>query len=204
MSAIRFLIVDPSPSLHTFLRKLLAGYGFEPEGIQCFSEPVAALEAARELQPDFLLTDWFAREPLQGIALYQKILEANPDCRFAMLSADASNENRHIAQEAGAVFLLKKPCSALELRQELDKALEMLAVESPKMSAHVNAKRSVATGGHSTAAIAIKIPKFEVGEQVLYRGQPSSVKYVILRRGELVLALNGTPGLIPASEVQKA
>lgn len=203
MSVIRFLIVDASPSLHTFVQQLLTGYGFESGGIKCVSNPMGALEVAKELQPDFLLTDWFAKEPLQGIDLHQKVLAINPDCRFAMLSADASNNNRQLAQEAGAIFLMQKPCTAQELRLALANAMELLAVENPKIAAHVRAKRN-ANVASAREPLTVKLPKFEVGEQVLYRGRQSSVKYVILRRGELVLALNGTPGLIDASEVQKA
>jgi hypothetical protein len=107
-----------------------------------------------------------------------------------------------LAQEAGAVFLLKKPCTAQELRAALTNAMELLAVESPKMAAHVNAMKSTAAKAKA-AAIAAKIPKFEVGENVQYRGRRESVKYVILRRGELVVQLNGMAGLVPASNVQK-
>jgi CheY-like chemotaxis protein len=202
MSAIRFLIVDSSQSLHTFMQQLLTGYGFDADCIQCATDPGAALEVSAELAPDFLLTDWFSKETIDGIALYQAILQRNPDCRFAMLSADASNSNRQVAQEAGAVFLLKKPCTAQELRAALTNAMELLAVESPKMAAHVNAMRSTAAKAQA-AVLAAKIPKFEVGEHVQYRGRRESVKYVILRRGELVVQLNGMTGLVPASNVQK-
>jgi DNA-binding NtrC family response regulator len=204
MSAIRFLIVDASPSLHTFMQQLLTGYGFEPGGIKCVSDPMGALEVAKELQPDFLLTDWFPKEPLQGIALHQKILAINPDCRFAMLSTDASNNSRQLAQEAGAIFLMQKPCTAQQLRLALANAMELLAVESPKMSAHVRATRNGANAVRTPAPPMTTIPKFEVGEQVIYQGRRASVKYVILRRGELVVQLHGMLGLIQASEVQKA
>ncbi len=203
MSAIRFLIADGSPSLHTFMQQLLTGYGFDAANIKCATDPVAALEVANELQPDFLLTDWFPKESIQGIGLFQKIAAINPECRFAILSTDASTSNRQLAQEAGAVFLLKKPCTAQELRAALTNAMELLAVEDPKMSSHVNARPHVQNVAQSAAPIAIKVPKFEVGEQVLFRGRRESIKYVILRRGELVVQLNGLSGLIPAAHIQK-
>jgi CheY-like chemotaxis protein len=202
MSAIRFLIVDNSQSLHTFMQQLLTSYGFDAGSIQCATDPGAALEAAAELPPDFLLTDWFLKEPMNGIALHRQILKRNSECRFAMLSADASSSNRQVALEAGAVFLLKKPCTAQELRAALTNAMELLAVESPKMAAHVNAMKSLAAKAQA-AAHAAKLPKFEVGEHVQYRGRRESVKYVILRRGELVVQLNGISGLVPANSVQK-
>ena len=202
MSVIRFLIVDASPSLHAFMQQLLFGHGFEPGAIQCVASPSAALEVAQQSQPDFLLTDWFAKEALQGIELHRKILAFNPDCRFAMLSTDASDSNRQLAQEAGAIFLMKKPCTAQELRQALANALELLAVESPKIAAHVRARRVASVPAHAEP-LAAKLPKFEVGEQVLYQGRRASVKYVILRRGELVVQLHGTPRLIHAGDLQK-
>ena len=202
MSAIRFLIVDASPSLHTFMQQLLTGYGFEAGGIKCVSDPVAALEAARDMPPDFLLTDWFAKEAMQGMELYQKILALNPDCRFAMLSTDASNNARQLAQEAGAIFLMQKPCTAQELRLAMANAMELLAVESPKMSAQIRTRRTTSTP-LAIEGLTAKLPKFEVGDQVMYQGRLASVKYTILRRGELVVQLHGVPKLVYAGDLQK-
>ena len=203
MSTIRFLIVDASPSLHTFMRQLLTGYGFDAHGVTCVTDPAAALQAAQENRPDFVLTDWFPKESMQGLELFQKIQALNPQCRFAMLSTDDSSSARQKAQEAGAVFLMKKPCTAQELRGALANAMELLAVEDPKMGAHVRAMRPKEAPA-APAQIAVNVPKYEVGEQVLYRGRRASIKYVILRRGELVVQLHGSSGLIPAINIQKA
>ena len=203
MSTIRFLIADASPSLHTFMRQLLIGYGFEAHGIACAADPASALLAAEENRPDFLLTDWFPKETMQGIELFQSIQRLSPQCRFAMLSSDASNAAREKAQEAGAVFLMKKPCTAQELRNALANAMELLSIEHPKMAAHVRAQRPK-DAQPVPAPIPIKVPKYEVGEQVLYQGRRASIKYVILRRGELVVQLHGSTGLIPATNIQTA
>ena len=203
MSVIRFLIADGSQGLHNFMQQWLTGYGFEASGIRCTTDPHAALEIAAELQPDFLLTDWFPKESMDGIRLHKQILQRNPTCRFAMLSADTSDHNRQIAQNAGAIFLMKKPCTAPELRSALTNALELLAVESPKMAAHVQRRNAAAAHAKAASQMAISVPKFEVGEQVLYQGRSESVKYVILRRGELVVQLRGHSGLVPATHVQK-
>lgn len=201
MSVIRFLIADPSPSLHTFMRQLLTSYGFEASGIDCASTPQDALRAAQQNPPDFVLTDWFQKENLQGIALFQQIQTLQPRCRFAMLSTDDSAGARELAQDAGAVFLLKKPCTAQELRGALGNAMELLSVEEPRMAAHVRARHPQES---AAAQLAAKVPKFEAGERVMYRGRPASIKYVILRRGELVVQLQGSSGLIPATQIQKS
>jgi len=185
------------------MQQCLTGYGFEASDIGYATDPHAALEIAAELKPDFLLTDWFPKESLDGIGLHQQILQHNPACRFAMLSADASDQNRQVAQNAGAIFLMKKPCTAPELRGALKNALELLSVENPKMAAHVQRRNAEAAHARVASQVAISIPKFEVGEQVYYQGRRESVKYVILRRGELVVQLLGRSGLIPAAHVQK-
>lgn len=183
------------------MQQLLSGYGFDPAGIQCVSGTQQALLAAEAVAPDFVLTDWFARSELTGLDLMERVHVLNAQCRFAMLAADVNNSIRQEAQEAGAIFLMKKPCTAQDLRAALANAMELLIVENPKMAAHVNARRTQLA---VTQASQIHIPKFEVGEQVLYRGRRESIKYVILRRGELVVQLNGATGLIPASNIQKS
>jgi hypothetical protein len=47
------------------------------------------------------------------------------------------------------------------------------------------------------------LPKFKAGDAVLYLGRYDTVKNVILRQGELVVSLLGTPGMVLASKLTK-
>lgn len=207
MPALRFLVADPSRALQTFMQKTLAEHGFEPQGIRCIDSPHAALPAAQELKPDFLLTDWFADSELTGIELHKKICAINANCRFALLSNPLSTERARAAEGAGALFVLGKPCSAQELRGALGKAIATLAPNHSNLPGYArlapgtDVKEKIALANR---VVAKELPKLSVGQQVMYRGRRDKVKYVILRRGEMVVQLHNHPDLIHASEVQAA
>jgi len=202
MPAIRFLIADPSTAVQTFVSQLLESYGFESEGIKTCSTPQAGADIAVELKPDFLLTCWFGKESMSGIDLYRAVLATNPECRFAMLATNPSPEQEEQAKEAQAIFLLPKPFAADALRAKLGKALDQAAKTHTKMAQHVNAQAAV----HSAAAMRPKlpsVPQLKPDDQVSYLGRTETVKYVILRRGELVVQLKGQAGLIEATKIQR-
>lgn len=199
MSAVSFLISDPSHALQTFTRQVLTGYGFDAASIKTADDPQAALEIAKSLKPDFLLTDWFAKESSSGIALYQSILTINPSCHFALLSQAVDGAQTQEAQEAGALFLLAKPFAAEDLRRELAKALEQLARLHPLIARQLHA--SAPAHARPTQIQLPRLPHFKPGDRVMYANRTESVKHVILRRGELVLQLDGIPGLVEANKV---
>ena len=72
MSAVSFLICDPSAALQTFFQQLIAGYGFDAAAIKATGNPHAASEMALSLKPDFLVPDWVAKESVTGIALHRQ------------------------------------------------------------------------------------------------------------------------------------
>ena len=127
MSAVSFLISDPSPALQTFTQQLLSGYGFDAAAIKTATTPQAALEIAASQKPDLLITDWFAKEPLNGIALFKAVLKDSPNCQFALLAQASSPTLQQEADEAGALFLLAKPFTADAMRNAVRTALEQLA-----------------------------------------------------------------------------
>lgn len=204
MSSIRFLIADESAAFHTFMRRLLEEYGFEPTLIQTTKDPAAALRVAHTLLPDFLLTDWFGNQSMNGLILYKEVLRTNANCQFALIGAGKTALQKQQADEAGALFFLEKPFTAPELQTALGKALSHLAQKHPKMAHHVNAR-----GNHEASQRPAGLPHipappvYRAGEQVLYKDRPATVKYVILRRGELVVQLQGFPGLVTATEIRK-
>ena len=203
MFMLRLLIVEKSKGLQVFVRELFESFGFSPDLIQSVGSPQAALEAAADLKPDFLLTDWFSGEPLTGIGLHKELLAFNPACQFALLSAEVGPQHMEQARQAGALFLQGKPCSAVELRTALGRALQQLPAANPQVDRHVNAIASAAARHLSALTVAAKLPNFVPGQKVIYKGRRESVRNVILRRGELALQLDGTVGLVPSSAVSK-
>ena len=73
MSAVRFLVADSSPALHTFARKMIVGYGFEANWIHTAASAESALALANDIAPHFLLTDCFSREATTGLQLVETL-----------------------------------------------------------------------------------------------------------------------------------
>ena len=202
MSAVSFLISDPSPALQTFTQQLLYGYGFDAAAIKTVSSPHAAAEIAALQKFDFLITDWFPKELLTGIALYQTLLKDNPNCQFALLSQHSSLTHQQEADAAGALFLLAKPFTADAMRGAVRTALEQLAPLHRGIASKLNPP------GNQRPARPVymappSLPQFKPGDRVTYANRTESIKHVILRRGELVLQLDGIAGMVEATNVKR-
>jgi CheY-like chemotaxis protein len=203
MLELRFLLVERSKALQRFLRELFENFSFSPELIKTADSPEAALLIAKDLQPDFLLTQWFPENTLHGIALFQRIQTFNPDCQFALMRPDVRPEHTEIANDAGALFLLPTPCTAAELRSALGDALKLLAVKNPRVDAHVHANTLAAERHLATLKAAAYLPTFKPGDKVVYKGRTDTVKHVILRRGEMVVQLTNDDTLASAIHLEK-
>ncbi|OYT94067.1 MAG: hypothetical protein CFE43_01675 [Burkholderiales bacterium PBB3] len=203
MSALHHLIADPSPAVQTFIRNLLESYGFDAASIKTVSTPQAALEVAADIKPDFLLTDWFGKEALNGIDLHEAVLRHNPACALAVMAAAPTPQQQQQvdADMAGAYFLLAKPFTADEFRSTLATAMGELAKKHPHIADQVAAQ---ARGATKVAKMVMPdLPQHKPGDQVSYQNRRESVKHVILRRGELVVQLHGIPGQIEASKLKR-
>lgn len=201
MSAVSFLISDPSPALQTFTQQLLYGYGFDAAAVKTASTAQAAAEIAALQKPDFLITDWFAKESLTGIALYQTLLKNNPNCQFALLAQHSSPTHQQEADAAGALFLLAKPFTADAMRSAVRTALEQLAPLHPGIASQLRPHDSPKPARPVYVAPP-SLPHFKPGDRVTYANRTESVKNVILRRGELVLQLEGIAGMVDATNVK--
>lgn len=201
MSAVSFLICDPSPALQTFLQQLLAGYGFDAAAIKTAGNPQAAAENVLSLKPDFLITDWFGKEVLSGIDLFRLVTQSSPQASFALLAQGVSASQEKEAREAGALFLLSKPFSADAARTELGRALEQLAARHPQIAQHVQAHQRAAAQPRAATLQLPSLPKYKPGDRVSYRDRVEVIQHVILRRGEMVVQLQGMPGLIESTKV---
>lgn len=201
MPAVHHLIADPSPAVQTFIRNNLESYGFDSSSIRTVSSPQAALELAADIKPDFLLTDWFAKETVNAIALHEELVQFNPHCTLALMAHAPTPAHFEDARQAGAYFLLPKPFTADEFRATLAKAMVELAKKHPHIAEQISAQTR---GVVKVPKIVMPdLPQYKPGDQVSYLNRRESVKHVILRRGELVVQLHGVPGLIEASKLKR-
>ncbi len=201
MSAVSFLIADPSPALQKFIQQLLTGYGFDAAAIKTANDPHAAAEIAQSLKPDLLLTDAFAKESMSGIALHEALLKFNPGCRFALMAQDGSQTHAQAATQAGALFFLTKPFSADAMRAALAQALEQMATSHAAIAQRLHPSAQTHARPAAPSVQLPRLPQFKPGDRVRYGNRAESIKHVILRRGELVVQLDGVPGLVEASKL---
>lgn len=205
MSAASFLIADPSSALQTFLRLELQDLGFDPASIKTASTPDAAMEVGLPHKPDLLITDWFAKEAMSGPDLYLQVVQVAPMCRLALMAQAVTPEQEQQAKDEDALFLLPKPFSADAARKALTQALETLAKDHPAIAQQLQARqRGGVSAGHPQAPQIVmpKLHHYKPGDAVLYRNRTERVQNVILRRGEMVVQLQGIPGMIEAERIQ--
>ena len=159
------------------------------------------MELSSDLKPDFLLTDWFAKDDFSGIDLHEAVVNHNPNCALALMATAPSPQQQVDADMAGAFFLLAKPFTADQFRGVLAQAMIELAKKHPQMAQKV----ADHTGGlvKVPRTILPNIPQYKPGDQVSYQNRRESVKHVILRRGELVVQLNGMTGLVEATKISR-
>ena len=203
---LHFLVVDALAGVQTFARQLLEGFGFPAHSIRCASDTDTALALGLEFKPDFLITDWFAKASLNGIALYQRLKDQNPGCRLALLSFEVTPAHEAEAHAAGSRFLLRKPFTADELRNTMQRSLETLAKERPELAQRLNAVIKAQQGpGKLPVKLALPPlpPQLRAGDRVQYGTSTDTVQFVVVRSGELVVQLKGKPELVPAHKLQR-
>lgn len=205
---VKFLVVDALAGVQTFFRQLLQGYGAFPDAILCCSDTDSALSQGLNFKPDFLVTDWFAKSSLTGLALYQRLKEANPQLKVALLSFEITPEHEAQAKAVNSDFLLKKPFTADELKRTMERSMQALAKEMPDMHRRLSVRMQTAQPKGELPRVALPIlppePVIKVGDKVKYAGAVHTVQYVVHRHGETSVQLKGQAALIPVTKVTPA
>ncbi|MDT9000074.1 response regulator [Paucibacter sp. APW11] len=198
--------MDPLAGVQTFARQLLESFGFDPQGILCCGNTETALAQGLEFKPDFLITDWFGKSPLTGLALHQRLLEVKPTCRLSLLSFEVTPDHEAQAKQAGARFLLKKPFTAEDLRRTLHQALQVMAKDYPELHQRLQSVMMAPRPQPAIAPRPIVLPpmvQYKPGDKVRFGDKTEVVECVVVRHGELVVQLKNKSGLIPATKLQK-
>lgn len=109
----RIMVVDDKPVISFTMEKIFEGAGYNAKG---FQDPEEALNAARELRPDLLVTDVMMPK-MSGIQLAMAITKALPGCEVLLVSGHATTADlMKAAKEDGHQFaLLPKPVHPTEL-----------------------------------------------------------------------------------------
>jgi DNA-binding response OmpR family regulator len=190
---VKFLVVDALAGVQTFARQLLQSHGHSADSILCCADTDTALAQGLLFRPHLLITDWFAKAPLTGLQLHQRLRDAQPGLHLALLSFEVTPEHEAEAEAHGARFLLKKPFTAEQLKTQVTAALEALAKQSP-------AARKPAA--RPALPVLPPQPVIKPGDRVRYQGALHVAQHVVHRHGETVVQLRGQPGFVPLQKLQ--
>lgn len=204
-NSLKFLVVDPLAGVQTFARQLLQSHGFAADNILCCADPDAALAQGLLFKPQLLITDWFAKSPLTGVQLYQRLREVQPRLHLSLLSFDVTPDHQSEAQALGAHFLLKKPFTAEQFKAEMTRSLEAVAKNSPGLHDPVRTTmRTAQPAPHPVRPTMAPQPVIKPGDKVRFNGALHVAQYVVHRPGETVVQLKGQHGFVPLEKLQRA
>ena len=202
---LKFLVADPLAGVQTFARQLLQSLGVPADDILCCADTDAALAQGLFFKPHFLVTDWFAKAPLTGVQLYQRLRDVRPSLHLSLLSFEVTPGHESGAQALGAHFLLKKPFTAEQLKAEMTRALEAVAKHSPGLHGQLRGAMPAARPAAARPApIVTPLPVVKPGDKVRFNGAVHVAQYVVHRTGETVVQLQGQSGLIPLGRLAPA
>jgi two-component system, OmpR family, KDP operon response regulator KdpE len=142
----RILVVDDEPQITRVLRTSLAGNGFE---VRTADDGHAGLRAAREWQPDLVITD-ISMPNMNGIELCRQ-LRAESTLPIIVLSVKGEEKTKVEALDAGADDYVTKPVGMDEL---LARVRRNLARAQPTED---SAKRIIAIGDFKIDADAFRV-----------------------------------------------
>jgi two-component system chemotaxis response regulator CheY len=121
--ALHILIVDDSPAMRAFIRRVLRLSGID---VDCYFEAANGQEALAQLRLnriDAVLTD--INMPVMDGETFVRKMRAGPfqSIPVIVISTDATTRRIHTMHELGAVGYLEKPFGPEQLRNELDRVL---------------------------------------------------------------------------------
>ena len=122
--SLQILIVDDSPAMRTFIRRVVKLSGIE---IAQYFEAANGVEALAQLAAnpvDAVLTD-INMPVMDGETFVRKMREEGPfqSTPVIVISTDATVHRIQTMQELGAMGYLQKPFGPEQLRNELDRVL---------------------------------------------------------------------------------
>lgn len=190
--------------MQSFARQLLQSHGFTADQILCCADTDAALAQGLIFKPDFLVTDWFAKAPLTGIQLFQRLRDVRPALHLSLLSFEVTPAHEAEARATGADFLLKKPFTAEQLKTEMTRALAALSKHSPALHGKVReVVRSAPPAARPALPFMAPLPVVKPGDKVRFNGAVHVAQHVVIRHGETVVQLKGQNDFVSLEKLQR-
>ncbi|MBN1265743.1 MAG: response regulator [Anaerolineales bacterium] len=119
----KIVIVDDEPAFRSVLQEILKTFGFV---VHAYDSVENAMQHLEENIPDLILTDLMMPD-IDGYQFMQT-LQMNPRFNLipvVVISALAQPEDKELSKSTGAAAYLTKPFTAKELRQVINKVLDL-------------------------------------------------------------------------------
>jgi two-component system chemotaxis response regulator CheY len=122
--ALQILIVDDSPAMRSFIRRVVRLSGIEVDQYFEAGNGAEALEQLAAHRVDAVLTD-INMPVMDGEEFVRRLREGGPtqSIPVIVISTDATANRIHTMEALGALGYLQKPFGPEQLRNELDRVL---------------------------------------------------------------------------------
>jgi two-component system chemotaxis response regulator CheY len=123
MTPLNILIVDDSPAMRNFVRRVIQISGLGIENYFEAGDGAQALEVAATQHIDAILTD--INMPVMDGEEFVRRLRASPQAAIPVIvvSTDATSQRIHNMLDLGAIGYLQKPFGPEQLRNEVERVL---------------------------------------------------------------------------------
>ncbi len=118
---MRVLVADDSRVMRRIVARTLRQAGYDWEILEAEDGREARNVALRE-DPDLILSDWNMPN-LSGLDMLRSLRQAGCDIPVALITSEGSAQMRELARREGVLFLIAKPFTAEEFRDQIEQVL---------------------------------------------------------------------------------
>jgi len=115
---MKILIVDDSRAMRMIVSRALRQAGFEGHSIEQAGNGIEALALIESKGSDLILCDWNMPE-MNGLELLKALKAKGTRTHFGFVTSETNTEQRKMAFDEGAEFMIGKPFTPEKLRQTL-------------------------------------------------------------------------------------
>lgn len=119
---LKFLIVDDCKAMRTIVKRILFNAGYAEHDFHFCENGEDAITEIIDWRPDMVLLDWHM-SGITGLQVLERIRKLKIDTKIGLITAESDKKSIAQAKAAGAMFIVQKPFTLDDLRENLIPAL---------------------------------------------------------------------------------